>query len=87
MVHGQKFTRLFYYKDWIAQFQVLQKSVDQFEIYYVCLAAQIDGDMEEINIKIRGIMEADCDIKWIEVDEVPRTPQGKLMFTRSLVSQ
>ena len=53
MVHGQKFTRLFYYKDWIAQFQVLQKSVDEFEIYYVCLADKVDQDMVEISKNIR----------------------------------
>lgn len=85
LVHGQQFTRLFYFMDWIAQFQVLQKSVDQFEIYYVCLYEKNKQNMEEVNKNIREIMASDCEITWIEVDEVPRTPQGKLMFTRSLV--
>lgn len=87
LVHGQQFTRLFYYKDWIAQFQVLQKSVDQFEIYYVCLTDKVDRDVLEINKNIRQIMDSDCDITWIKVNQVPKTPQGKLMFTRSLVNQ
>jgi hypothetical protein len=30
-------------------------------------------------------MGADCRIEWHAVDSVPRTPQGKLLFTHSLV--
>jgi phenylacetate-CoA ligase len=85
LVHGEYFTHLFYFKDWVREFHVLQRELDLIEVYYVPGAAAVDADMADINRKIRLVMGADCHIEWHAVDSVPRTPQGKLLFTRSLV--
>jgi hypothetical protein len=45
------------------------------------------SDVDDINAKIRLVMGENCAIEWNEVDEVPRTPQGKMLYTRSLVTQ
>ena len=41
--------------------------------------------MTEICDKIKQAMGEKCEIKWHRVEEVPRTPHGKLLYTRSLV--
>lgn len=55
-------------------------------MYYVRNGPIAEPDIAEINEKIRLVMGANCRIEWHEVAEVPRTPQGKLLFTRSLVT-
>ena len=85
LVDGGYFTRQFYFRDWIDEFQVLQQDYNQIEIFYVPRNQPIEAEMNEICHKIRLAMGKDCEIKWNEVTEVPRTPQGKLLYTRSLV--
>jgi phenylacetate-CoA ligase len=69
----------------VREFHVLQRELDLIEVYYVPSAAAVDADMADINRKMRLVMGVDCRIEWHTVDSVPRTPQGKLLFTRSLV--
>lgn len=87
MVHGEYFTHLFYFRDWIEEFQVLQKDLDLIQIYFVPKDDPDSADVEDINEKIRLVMGNSCILEWIRVEEVPRTPQGKLLYTRSLVNQ
>jgi len=86
LVHGEYFTHLFYFRDWVREFQVLQRDVDLVEVYYVPAGAIHEPDITEINEKIRLVMGPFCRVEWHEVGEIPRTPQGKLLFTRSLVT-
>jgi phenylacetate-CoA ligase len=86
LVHGEYFTHLFYFRDWVREFQVLQRDFDLIEVYYVRHGTIAESDVAEINGKIRLVMGANCRIEWREVAEIPRTPQGKLLYTRSLVA-
>lgn len=87
IVHGEYFTHLFYFRDWVDEFQVLQTEVDHIDVYYVSRAEVNPRDVTDIDAKIRLVMGESCAIKWHKVDEVPRTPQGKMLYTRSLVTQ
>lgn len=86
IVHGEYFTHLFYHRPWVKEFQILQTAINELHVYY-CSDDQVvpEEDKDEINAKIRLVMGEECLIFWEHVDEVPRTPQGKLLFTRSLV--
>jgi len=87
IVHGEYFTHLFYHRPWVKEFQVLQTAIDEIQVYYVSVNEPVpDGERAEIDEKIRLVMGEGCSISWKRVDEVPRTPQGKLLFTRSLVT-
>jgi phenylacetate-CoA ligase len=87
IVHGEYFTHLFYFRDWVEEFQVLQTEVDRIEVYYVSTKDSDPDDVADINAKIRLVMGETCAVEWIKVDEVPRTPQGKMLYTRSLLTQ
>ena len=86
LVNGEYFTHLFYYKNWLSQFQVVQEEVDRIAIYYVPIGTVPQNDIDDIEHKIRLVMGSDCAIRWRQVGEVPKTPQGKHLFTRSLVA-
>lgn len=86
LVDGGYFTRQFYFRKWVDEFQVLQKDFDRIEIYYVSNGEPVKAEMADICTEIRLVMGEDCQIEWHQVEEVPRTPQGKLLYTRSLVN-
>ncbi len=85
LVDGGYLTRQFYFRNWVDEFQVLQIDFEKIDIYYVPLAQPIEIEMAEISEKIKEAMGKKCEIKWHQVEEIPRTPQGKLLYTRSLV--
>jgi phenylacetate-CoA ligase len=86
LIHGEYFTHLFYFRPWVKEFQVNQSAVDQVEIYVVKYSEPSSADVQDIEAKIRLVMGDDCRITWGFVDEIPRTPQGKHLFTRSRIS-
>ncbi|NEQ74545.1 MAG: phenylacetate--CoA ligase family protein [Okeania sp. SIO2C9] len=85
LVDGGYFTRQFYFRNWIDEFQVLQTDFEKIDIYYVPIGQPVESEMAEICDKVKQVMGEKCEIKWHQVEEVPRTPQGKLLYTRSLV--
>lgn len=86
LIHGEYFTHLFYYKPWVKEFQVVQKDFSNIEIYFVPIGELPFEDQKDLENKIRLVMGNDCLIDWHIVETIPRTPQGKLLFTRSLIS-
>jgi phenylacetate-CoA ligase len=88
VVHGEYFTHLFYYRECVRQFQVIQESYDHIRTY-VSLHPGMSlpqEDREEISAKIRLAMGADCTVEYAIVEEIPKSPQGKFLFTFSKVS-
>ncbi len=85
LVDGGDLALEFYFRNWIDEFQILQTDFEKIDIYYVPLAQPIEIEMAEISEKIKEAMGDKCEIKWHQVEEVPRTPHGKLLHTRSLV--
>lgn len=88
IVHGEYFTHLFYFRDWVYEFQVLQEDYNRISIYVVLGGQEKvmpENDKREIESKIRLVMSPQCVVLWNIVESVPRTTQGKLIFTRSLL--
>jgi len=42
-------------------------------------------EKKEIDAKIKLVMGQDCQVLWDFVDEIPKTPQRKYLYTKSLV--
>ena len=87
LVHGQYFMHLFYFRDWVDQFQVDQVDYNQIKILVVPGSTVEDRDVVDINTKIRLVMGVDCEVEWQYVDSIEKTPQGKHLFTRCLVDE
>jgi phenylacetate-CoA ligase len=87
LVHGEYFTHLFYFVDWVDEFQIVQHTCDEVELFYVASGKHEPRVVQEIDDKIRLVMGNDCHVKWTEVSEIPRTPHGKQLFTRSEIAE
>jgi phenylacetate-CoA ligase len=86
LVHGEYFTHLFYFKDWVRSFQVIQEDLRRVRILVVAQDPD-QGEMNDISSKIRLVMGSECEVIWEIVDEIPESPSGKHLYTKSLVSR
>ena len=84
LIHGEYFTHLFYFRDWVAHFQVDQLASNQVRISVVLAGARNEPDMREITASIRVVMGQECDVEWCFVDAISKTKHGKHLFTRRL---
>jgi phenylacetate-CoA ligase len=87
LVHGEFFTHLFYGQGWAQEFQVNQTELDTVEILIVPATALPAEDLKSIEHKIRRVMGDGCEITWKEVAAIPKTAQGKHLFTRCLLEE
>lgn len=85
MVHGSLMMGLLN-RPWVREYYILQEDFDRFQIQFVRKKTPVEANVEEIHQKIRALFGKDCRIDWQEVDEIPLTGGGKLMFTKSLVA-
>ena len=86
MVYGEFITHMFYFREWIEQFQVDQWDYDNLRIRVVLRSKENEMDISEISRNIRMAMGGDCKLEWQFVDAIEATPQGKFRFTRNLMS-
>jgi phenylacetate-CoA ligase len=86
LIYGDYFTHLFYYRDWVRTFQVVQEDLKRVRILAVVESAN-QREMREISEKVRLVMGRDCEVIWEIVDEIPTSSSGKHTYTRSLVSR
>ncbi len=86
IIHGEYFTHLFYFKDWVKKFQVVQKDYDLIEIKIVLDGEKEEKDITQIKKDIGVIMGNDCKIKFSYVDAVEESASGKYRYTMSEVN-
>lgn len=87
LVHGQYFVRLLFFCDWLDELQITQHALDKITITYVPLGEPDPATLSDVEDKIRLVMGKDCSISWEKVEKIPRTQEGKLMYTRCLVQR
>jgi phenylacetate-CoA ligase len=85
IIHGEYFTHLFYLKDWIKSFQIIQEDYKKIRIFAVLHGDINNAEKRDIENKIKFVMGDDCDIIWEFVDEIPVTSTGKHLYTKSLL--
>lgn len=86
IVHGQFFINLFYFREWIDEFQVVQEDFEKVRINFT-QRGEVDGaDVSDIESRIRSVLGEGCEIEWHELNAIPKTPAGKHLYIRSLVS-
>lgn len=89
LIESGVFIRLFYFRDNIKQFQVIQESLDQITINLVLKDKQklkvVEKDFREISEVIKPIMGNDTKVKYNIVNEIKHSPSGKYMYTFSKI--
>jgi len=85
IIHGEYFTHLFYLKDWVKAFRIVQEDYKRIRVL-VTLRDDIDKtEKREIENRIKLVMGKDCNIIWEFVEEIPPTQSGKHIYTKSLL--
>lgn len=85
VIHGEYFTHLFYLRDWVESFQVIQEDYHRIGISLILRDNPNEYEMKDIENNIKLVMGQDCQIRWDFVDEITKTSQGKHLYTRSLL--
>jgi len=85
IISGSALTLTFNLKDWVKAFQIVQERYKRIRILVVPESEANELDKKDIEDKIKFLLGQDCEIIWEFVDEIPKTPQGKYLYIRSLV--
>ncbi len=96
LIHGEYFTHLFYFKEWVKKFQVRQVTKDHVRCSVVLPDSHLDrpkgverslddarDGRDEIETAIKKVMGDHCRVEWDFTDEIPPTKSGKYLFTVS----
>jgi phenylacetate-CoA ligase len=91
LIDGGIFIRLFYFRENIKQFQVIQESLEQITINIVLKNKKqlkiVEKDFLEINESIKKIMKSDITIKYNLVEVINSSPSGKYGYVFSKVKK
>ncbi len=88
-VYGGYFTRQFYGRDWVAQFQVVQEDYDRLRVLLVPRPgtdeALLESEQRALADSFRDAMGEGCAVEFEVVDDIPASPTGKRRYTVSRV--
>jgi phenylacetate-CoA ligase len=81
MVDGEYFTHLMYFRPWLRQFQVLQRSPSEVVYRVACETEMPTTDREEIVAKTRSVLGEGCAVEFEQVETIAPSASGKLRYT------
>lgn len=81
MVDGEYFTHLMYFRPWLRQFQVLQRSPSEVVYRVACETEMPTTDREEIVAKTRSVLGEGCAVEFERVETIAPSASGKLRYT------
>jgi len=87
IIDGEYFTHMFYFRNWVRRFQVVQKDYDLIRVKIVLNpgAKRNPTDEKYIEYAIRKVMGPKCRIDWEFPDEIQPTKSGKFLYTISKI--
>lgn len=85
IIHGEFFTHLFYGLHGIREFQFVQESLEDFNLYIVKNEDLVEGTIKFLYNEIIKTVGGEARVQIHFVDSVPKTPTGKYKFTISRV--
>jgi phenylacetate-CoA ligase len=81
MVDGEYFAHLMYFRPWLRQFQVVQRSPVAVVYRIACEAAIPAADREEIVAKTKSVLGETCTVEFEQVETIEPSASGKLRYT------
>jgi phenylacetate-CoA ligase len=85
IIYGSFFNQLFFFKNWVHSFQIIQEDYKKIKIVVVLQDVINPQEQTTIEENIRLVMGNDCAISWEIVDEIPKTTSGKYLYRISHV--
>lgn len=87
LIHGEYFTHLLYFRNWVQKFQVIQKDY-QTIVYKIVQTSNTwqPSEQEEIIQETKRVMGPECSVSFELVDQIPQISSGKYRYTISEVA-
>lgn len=85
LAYGGYFTWILMRSPWVGRFQVIQEAIDEVTVSYIPRAPVDTAEQEVMTAQIRRALGESCRVTWRQVDEIPLTPQGKMLYVFSRV--
>ena len=85
IIHGLFFTHMFYYKDWIHKFKVVQEALDHIVIKIVAYGDPNSEDLDTFSENVKQVMGDECQVDFIFLKDLTPSDSGKFLFTESKV--
>ncbi|MEA5579045.1 hypothetical protein [Anabaena sp. UHCC 0451] len=87
LANGGYFEGLMYFKDWVKNYQIIQKSYSEILVKIVLFTPNYPvADLDDFVEKTKILMGEDCIVNFEFVDEIKTTPSGKYRYVISEVS-
>lgn len=86
-IDGEYFTHLFYNRNWIKKFKIIQNKLNEIQIFFVLSEGaklKID-DRQEINNLIKLVMGKECKVSWMEKNYISNSKSGKHIFVENKI--
>lgn len=86
LIDGEYFTHLFYFRDWVRKFQIVQTDFNKILIKVILNGSEApEREKHEIKNAIRIVMGDDCVVEWGFPLDIPPLKNGKYLYTISKV--
>jgi phenylacetate-CoA ligase len=86
IVHASYFAILLYFRDWIKQYQVIQKSYSNVVFRIVKSGSECpQRELNELTARTKMVMGEDCEVNFEFVDEISASNSGKFRYIMSEV--
>lgn len=85
LVHGEYFAHMFYGRDWVIRFQVVQTDYERIVNYVVARERPSEETLAEVTAAFQAAMGQACAVHFEFVETIPPTASGKYLYTRSEV--
>jgi len=86
LIDGEYFTHLLYFRDWISQFQIVQKDYARILVRIVRCGEQPANAERQIADGVRAVMGSGCHVEFDYCDRIEPGASGKYRYTISEVS-
>jgi phenylacetate-CoA ligase len=86
LIDGEYFTHLLYFRDWLAKFQVVQRTTSQVVFKLVLRSECPPEDLDDIRSKTCFVLGADTQVDFEMLDDISESASGKYRYTISEVS-
>ncbi len=87
LVHGEYFTHLFYHRNWVRRFQVVQETFDRVSVNLECENRPEKDEEIEIEKMIQKVMGHECRVDFEYLDQIKPSSSGKYLYTFSKVGR
>ncbi|WP_157259624.1 phenylacetate--CoA ligase family protein [Paenibacillus sp. OSY-SE] len=89
-IQGTYFSQLFFYQDWVKQYQIIQETVERVKVFVVLKHPEVglsgyEAEIQMIDDQFKAVLGEGCDITYEHVEAISPQASGKYRYLISHV--